>query len=470
MIMASCVDTSNGGGSNIPLATPPPPRVPAILGPASPSLRALNEADGTNRTNDRRPPADMGEEEDSRNIHRRNLKRKQPEGGGTGDNADGSSRSATGYTRNVRRRRRERSAVHDVDEAAGAGNSKEPPAQIRETLGWENKVTPGPKDHAVDAKAIAADMEAKYRDGVTGGGNGGREDRAGETRPIQQPPVPRQLRDDCVRKPAAAAPNQPLVVPVVGERTKYRHASLSTEDDSAEDDVDPNRPCRVIQFVTVTHRRQLMQALQCNGAATEGYGARQSVHLRWREEVGLATAAKKRGIGSGSRSTSEGGNDDHSTASDSTNDYSASSSSSSTANSHACDASSVDSDLTTDPRLFVLSTSAAAARVSAADGETDVAYPLAEKDDDEDDDADNEHRGGRHYRLNLPPEVAWKALIVLSVLVILLDLIYSTVADVVIRVVNRPRRTNRQPQPPAPAPSAAKGEVDLLANSKELER
>jgi hypothetical protein len=464
MIMASCVDISNGGGNNTPLATPPP-RVPAILGPASTSLCFLNEADGKNRKNERQPPADMGEEEDSRNVHRRNLKRKKPEGG-LGD-VDGSSRSASGE-RNVRRRRRERSAVHDdvAVEAAGADNSKEPPAKIPETLGWENKVTPGPKDHAVDAKAIAADMAAKYRDGFMGGGNG-REDRAGETRPIQQPPVPRQLHEDYVRKPAAAAPNQPLVVPVVGERTKYRHASLSTtEDDSAEDEVDPNRPCRVIQFVTVTHRRQLMQALQCN--ATDG-SRQQPLHLRWREEeVGLATTAKKRGIGSGSRSTSEGDDDDHSAASDSTDDYSTSSSSS-TANSHECDASSVDSDLTTDPRLFAIATSAAAARVSAAEGETDVAYPLAESGGDEDD-ADNEHRGGRHYGLNLPPEVAWKALIVLSILVILLDLIYSTVADVVIRVVNRPRRTNRQPQPPAPALSAAKGEVDLLANSKELER
>jgi hypothetical protein len=451
--MASCVDISNGGGSNIPPATPP--RVPAFLSPATSTLRLLDEADGKNRTNDRRPDSDAFlEEEDSRNIHRRNLKRKQPEGGGTGDNVDGSSRSANG-DRNGRRRRRERSAVQeDVDETEGADKNAppvdmmaEPPAHIPETLGWGNKVTPGPKDAIVDAKqaAIAVAMTKQARDGFTVGGNG-REDRAGETRPIQQPPVPRQLQDDCVRKPAAAAPNKPLVVPVVGERTKYRHASLSTEDDSAEGDVDPNRPCRVIQFVTVTHRWQLMQALQCN--ATDG-PRQQPVHMRWREEVGLATTAKKRGIGSGSRSTS-GGDDDTSTASDSTDDYStssSSSSSSSTANSHECDASSVDSDLTTDPRLFVLSTPAAAARVSAADGETDVAYPLGEKGDDEDD-ADNEHHGGRHYRLNLPPEVAWKALIVLSILVILLDLIYSTVADVVIRVVNRPWRTNRpQPQP-----------------------
>jgi hypothetical protein len=434
-IMASCVDISNGGGSSIPLATPP--RVPGAAGSA---LRLLNEADGTSRI-EREPPADM--EEDSRDIHRRNLKRKQQEGG-IGD-VDGSSRSATGE-RNVRRRRRERSAVQDVDEAARA-DTKESPAQIPETLGWQNKVTPGPFDAKQTAIAVAV-----ARDGFTGGGNG-REDRAGGTRNIQQPPVPRQLQDDYVRKPAAAAPNKPLMLPVVGERTKYRHASLSTtEGDSAEDDVDPNRPCRVIQIVTVTHRRQLMQALQCDAAD----GSRQQVHhLRWREEVGLATTAKRGLLGPGdtkkrgndSGSFSSDNDDDDSTASDSTDDYStsSSSSSSSTANSHECDASSVDSDLTTDPRLFAIATCAAAARVSAAEGETDAAYPRDESGGDEDD-ADNEHRGGRHYRLNLPPEVAWKALIVLSILVILLDLIYSTVADVVIRVVNRPRRKNRQPR------------------------
>lgn len=432
---------------------------------------------GTNRPLERHEE----EEEDSRDIHRRNLKRKQREGVG-GGNVDGSGRSVE-CERNVRRRRRERSALH-ADEMTSADSSRaavnaqpaaapmdimaEPPSQIPETLCGDNQVTPGPKDMiAGDAIAVALASEKKARVALVPGGGGGNgrdpelEDRASDARHIQPPPV-RQLHEDAVRKPAAAPNNIMALVPV-GERTQFRHASLSTteEDSAEEEDVDPNRPCRVIQFVTVTHRRQLMQALQCN-AATEG-GARQPLHLRWREEVGLATTTrpgsrdpvddkKKRLHNSGSRSSSSDDDDeqdDDSTASDSTADYSTSSSSS-TSNSHECDASSVESDLTTDPRLFAVSTPVAA-NVSAAGttSETDVvAFPLDANEDEDDNDGNRIEPRGRHYRLNLPPEVAWKALIVLSILVILLDMMYSTVADVVIRVVNRPRRTKRAQRPP----------------------
>jgi hypothetical protein len=505
--MTSCLDMSTSAFIKCPHTPPRVPPVPAAdacaCAPPSPALRnnnSNNKADDERRklllcAADEQQPQ---EEEDSRSFHRRNLKRKQSEQG------DGTGRSASGGDRrNVRRKRRERTAslkaddneAQDLRSEEGTGNNKkvarsfqavpvpadadgaaERPAQILEVFSGKNNEegTPSP-----DAKAtVLASATPRARAGLEGGGcDPHLEDCAGgnnnnsNARRIPLPPR-QQLQEDPVKKLVVAPSEKPLV-PVAGERAPFRRAPLSADDDdSGEDDADPNRPCRMIQFVSVTDRRQLMQALHCNNATAAGGGAGAGaggprhpsssppLHQRWREEVGLAAAtrygvrdgpllvsgvvAKKRWSDYGSCSSSSDDDDDgDSTTSSNSTDYSTSSSS--TASSHDCDGSSVESDLTTDPRLFALSTSAVAARMSASaasDADHGDRYRYALDANGEDYDAHGENVG-RHYRLNLPPEVAWKALIVLSIFVILLDLIYSTVADVVVRVVNRARRKNR---------------------------
>lgn len=487
--MTSCLDMSTSAFIQCPHTPPRVPPVPAAdagaCAPASPALRNNSKAEGERRTlllraaDDKQQPQ---EEEDSRSFHRRNLKRKQSEQG------DGTSQSASGGDRrNVRRKRRERAASLKADDneaqdlrvrsEEGTGNNRV--AGSFEVFSGKNNngVTPAP-----DAKATALAMAAKQKAqaGLEGGGREPLEDCAGGNDNnnnsiiiinARHVPLPsRHVLEEPVRKLVAALNEKPLV-PVAGESAPFRRAPLSADDDdSGEDDADPNRPCRMIQFVSVTHRRQLMQALHCNNATAMGAGAggprhpsSSPLHQRWREEVGLAAAtrygvrdgpllasgvvAKKRwgDYGSCSSTSDDDDDDDSTTSSKSTDD---STTSSSTGSSHDCDGSSVESDLTTDPRLFALSTSAAAARMSASaasDADPGDRYRYALDMNGEDYDAHGGN-GGRHYRLNLPPEVAWKALIVLSIFVVLLDLIYSTVADVVVRVVNRPRRKNR-PRP-----------------------
>jgi hypothetical protein len=229
------------------------------------------------------------------------------------------------------------------------------------------------------------------------------------------------------------------------------------DEDDNTNDVDLCRPCRFIQFVSISDkllmRQQQQQQQQRSGEDTVSFGWRRDAAAAalWNGDGDAVHSARTMGSGvlakafdepSSDTSSSGASDEDRSSLYDSDDECGSSSCSS-----IGCDSSSVASDLTTDPRLFALLPYAVRDRA--------VATEAVENDDDGGGNGldDDEDRFLPDYQ---KPPPAWNqqewavlALVVMSILVLLIDVAWSAVMDLAARwwINNVP--------PPPPSPMAA---------------